>query len=367
MTQITEYSGSVPALNQTQPEFDQNTQDFIDYMAGLAPEINQFASELNNLSTTVTSSSSVAIGTGTKNFTVETGKSLFVGMSYKMAYDANNWMLGDIISYNSGTGALSIDVDTVRGSGTYAAWVGTLAFNGQVEGAQLAPSLISSLTAETAPAIDDELMLGDTSLSALRKMTLANMLKVINSLTEDTTPDLNADYLLSYDASASAVKKVLMGRSSVVMGTAQLTTSGNSKDFTGLPDWLSVLMISFSGVSSNGTAYHNLQIGDAGGIESSGYGGSGVLAGNASASSGAAYTSGVAFQGNAAANIVSGAIMLVKHDASNTWVFSGVHGLHNTAFAGAIGASKQLSGPLDRFRFSTTDTFDAGSINWMGW
>jgi hypothetical protein len=136
--QITEFSGTVPALNQTQPEFDQNTQDFIDYMANLAPELNEFAEELNSISTTTASTSSVAIGTGTKNFTVETGKSLFVGMSYKMANDANNWMLGDIISYNSGTGALSIDVDTVRGSGTYAAWVGTLSFNGQIEAAQIA-------------------------------------------------------------------------------------------------------------------------------------------------------------------------------------------------------------------------------------
>jgi hypothetical protein len=106
-------------------------------MANLAPELNEFAEELNSLSTTTASTSSVAIGTGTKNFTVETGKSLFVGMSYRIAYDANNWMNGEIISYNSGTGALSIDVDTVRGSGTYAAWVGTLSFNGQIETAQI--------------------------------------------------------------------------------------------------------------------------------------------------------------------------------------------------------------------------------------
>jgi hypothetical protein len=149
MTQITEYSGDVPALNQTQPEFDQNTQAFIDYMAGLAPELNAYAAALNTLSTNTTSLSSVAIGTGTKNFTVETGKSLFVGMSYKMAVDANNWVRGDIISYNSGTGALSIDVDTVRGSGTYAAWVGTLSFNGQIEGPQVADQAIGSRAIES--------------------------------------------------------------------------------------------------------------------------------------------------------------------------------------------------------------------------
>jgi len=68
--------------------------------------------------------------------------------------------------------------------------------------------VINALTAETAPATDDVLALYDTSGSATDKITLANLLKVINALTEDTTPDLSADFVLSYDTDASAVKKV---------------------------------------------------------------------------------------------------------------------------------------------------------------
>jgi hypothetical protein len=132
-----------PPSTSDPANFATEADTFIAALPGLVTEINAFGAALNSLSTTTASTTSVAIGTGTKNFTVETGKSLFVGMSYKMAYDANNWLLGDIISYNSGTGALSIDVDTVRGSGTYAAWVGTLSFNGQIETPQYADQSIT--------------------------------------------------------------------------------------------------------------------------------------------------------------------------------------------------------------------------------
>jgi hypothetical protein len=126
-----------PPSTDDPSNFESRGDEFLGALPGLAEEINEFAASLNSLSTTTGSVTSVAIGTGTKNFVVEPGKSLFPSMSYKMGYDANNWVLGDIISYDTGTGALSLDVDTVRGSGTYAAWVGTLAFNGQIESEQI--------------------------------------------------------------------------------------------------------------------------------------------------------------------------------------------------------------------------------------
>lgn len=68
--------------------------------------------------------------------------------------------------------------------------------------------VVTSLTAETSPATDDELLLYDTSGTSADKITLVNLLKVLNSLTEDTSPDESADFLLSYDTSAGTVKKV---------------------------------------------------------------------------------------------------------------------------------------------------------------
>jgi hypothetical protein len=65
------------------------------------------------------------------------------------------------------------------------------------------------LSAETAPAPDDELLLYDLSATAADKITLVNLLKVINALTEDTAPSNTADFVVTYDVSAGAVKKVL--------------------------------------------------------------------------------------------------------------------------------------------------------------
>lgn len=90
-------------------------------------EINAAASAATATSapgTSATSTTSLAVGLGSKSLTIETGKSLVVGMSVKIANTATptTWMHGDITSYNSGTGALVVNVTTINGSGTLAAW-----------------------------------------------------------------------------------------------------------------------------------------------------------------------------------------------------------------------------------------------------
>jgi hypothetical protein len=67
---------------------------------------------------------------------------------------------------------------------------------------------ITGLTAETAPATGDEVAIQDVSATAKRKMTLANLLAVVNALTETTAVDAANDFLLLYDSSASAARKV---------------------------------------------------------------------------------------------------------------------------------------------------------------
>lgn len=73
---------------------------------------------------TATSTTSVAIGTGTKNFTATTGKSFIGGMAILISSDANsaNRMIGTVTSYNSSTGALVVSVASTNGSGTLADW-----------------------------------------------------------------------------------------------------------------------------------------------------------------------------------------------------------------------------------------------------
>jgi len=75
-----------------------------------------------------TSSSSVALGTGTKTFVVPTGLQLVPGQDVlvrsAVSVSASNsqYGWGRIVSYNSGTGDLIVYLEGVKGSGTIASW-----------------------------------------------------------------------------------------------------------------------------------------------------------------------------------------------------------------------------------------------------
>lgn len=73
-----------------------------------------------------TSTTSLAIGTGTKTFTTQASKSFLDGLFVQVFSQANpttNYMYGTVTSYNESTGALEIDVSVVGGSGTLADWL----------------------------------------------------------------------------------------------------------------------------------------------------------------------------------------------------------------------------------------------------
>ena len=154
--------------------------------------------------------------------------------------------------------------------------------------------------------------------------------------------------------------------SNIVAGTAVASTSGTSIDFTSIPTWVKRITVMFSGVSTSSTSLPQIQLGDSGGVEITGY--------NCAASSLAAAamstvnaTSGFVLSRADAASLISGqAVITLLDAATNTWAFSSVFGLSNSTFLLVTGGSKPLSGTLDRVRITTvngTDTFDAGSIN----
>lgn len=75
---------------------------------------------VNSITGTQTSSSSVAIGTGSKTFTVASGLSYSAGQPIRVQYDASNYMDGRVTSYSSTS--LVVDVRKTLGSGTYSSW-----------------------------------------------------------------------------------------------------------------------------------------------------------------------------------------------------------------------------------------------------
>jgi hypothetical protein len=156
--------------------------------------------------------------------------------------------------------------------------------------------------------------------------------------------------------------------SAIVSGTAVASTSGTSINFTGIPLWVKRVTVMFDTVSANGTSVIIVQLGDSGGIETTGYDSNAAGVGNAGAigSAGSNFSTGFALtSANAAASQYHGNIVF-NNITSNTWVSSGVLVNNSTGAVMFNSGKKTLSGTLDRVRITTvngTDTFDAGSIN----
>lgn len=80
-----------------------------------------------------------------------------------------------------------------------------------------------NLSNNTAPVLADRLLLVRNSDNALMDITFDQLMEALNLLTADTDPDFDLDYLLSYDASASAVKKVLLKRANRLVQRVEAT------------------------------------------------------------------------------------------------------------------------------------------------
>lgn len=187
----------------------------------------------------------------------------------------------------------------------------------------------------------------------------------VSTQTEDTAPDASTDYVLTYDASATANKKVLLSRVKSTLATPIATTSGTEQGFTSIPSWVTKIFFMLDGVSTNGTSNIIIQLGDSGGYETSGYSGAHW---NHTGASVANLSDGFLVDGFAAAAAVThGMLTLVLMNSStNTWAATGLFGFSSGTAARQISGTKSLSATLDRIRITTSggvNTFDAGSIN----
>ena len=154
------------------------------------------------------------------------------------------------------------------------------------------------------------------------------------------------------------------GNLMLISSTSQATTSGTSKDFTGIPSWVKRITVIFRGVSTNGTSATQIQIGS-GSVTTSGYvnGYSIVYGTNLTAIT--TSTSGFTNYLNGTGDLATG-IITISLIAANTYVASGTLVDTATGRTSSQGGSIALSGALDRVRITTgngTDIFDAGSVN----
>lgn len=170
-----------------------------------------------------------------------------------------------------------------------------------------------------------------------------------------------ADWRCTNYTTASGISLV----SKLKLGSPTTTTSGTAYNYTGLPSGLKKITMSFSGVSTNGSALPMIRIGDSGGLKTSGYLGS-VANGAATSTSPNGFLLSNSF---GAASVFNGIGIFSLLDAStDTWSWFGNFGFSNAASVAVSAGSVALSGDLDRIQLLTStalDTYDAGKINIM--
>jgi hypothetical protein len=194
--------------------FDSEADAFVSALNTLVSQFNTDIALLNSISTQSTSTTSNTVGTGSKSFTVQTGKSYFVGMSLTIARTAapTNRMFVVVDSYNSGTGALVVTSQSFEGSGTFTDWSITLGFNGVVSNAQLSSSYINDLSTVTI-ALGDSLSISDVSDSGNKKKALvSDILKI--------APTFSASAAANQSITSAVATKV-------TLGTEIFDTNGN--------------------------------------------------------------------------------------------------------------------------------------------
>jgi hypothetical protein len=150
-------------------------------------------------------------------------------------------------------------------------------------------------------------------------------------------------------------------------GTQKTLSTGSPTyvDFTSIPPNVKMIVIMINGLSGSGTSNFIIQIGDSGGIETSGYAGStGNINTGTSVSMSSGFTFAIAATATHTYNVM--ATLTLMDSSTNTWMYQSNTGFTSGAAAAVSCGSKALSATLDRVRLTTaggTDTFDAGTMN----
>jgi len=145
------------------------------------------------------------------------------------------------------------------------------------------------------------------------------------------------------------------------LGTEITTTGGTAIDFTGIPSGVKEIKVMFAGISTTGTSNIIIQLGDSGGIETSGYVTSAGLL-QTSANSAAAFSNGwnITKPTDISYNYHGFILLVLQNSATFTW--EGNHQVSGTSVNFIIGTGgKSLSAELTQIRITTaggSDTFD---------
>jgi hypothetical protein len=181
-----------------------------------------------------------------------------------------------------------------------------------------------------------------------------------------TLPNAAGEMVLN-SATQTLTNKTIQG-GALTRATAVASTSGTSVDFTGIPSWVKRITVMFSGVSTNGTSALVVRLGDAGGIETTGYVSTSGAINLSGMPSAASATSGFVLRDSSSAAFAYNGQLVISNLSGNIFTCSGLFSADGSGAGSIVMGSKTLSDTLDRVRITTangTDTFDAGTINIM--
>lgn len=147
--------------------------------------------------------------------------------------------------------------------------------------------------------------------------------------------------------------------------------SGTAVNFPGIPDWAKHVQLDIIDLSFNASATLMAQLGDAGGIETSGYVGCAlsIAAGVTTESA----LNGIGFNLQAseiATAVFSGSILFSRSGTGNDWVQTGILSRTSTAGTNPSAGRKTLSQPLTQITLTSlvgTAAFDGGTAALKYW
>lgn len=150
------------------------------------------------------------------------------------------------------------------------------------------------------------------------------------------------------------------GGGGFTLATEQATTSGTAKNFTGIPPGTKVINLMYDAVSLDSNDRMLIQIGDSGGIETSGY-----ISVSDTTSVATAFTAGFGIRSFSAGDAHHGLVILTLEDsANNTWSASGSLAEISAPTIFGVAGGKSLSGELTQVRFAlVAGNFDGGAVN----
>lgn len=207
----------------------------------------------------------------------------------------------------------------------------------------------------------------DTGTDTERSLTPAiatNWAPAFATVTADTAND---KFVITDAGDGSKLKLASFPDTGFTLGTPQDTTSGTSFNFGSIPAGTKQILINFQGVSLSGTDNILVQIGDAGGIETTGYL---ATAGRIYAGTPALITATTGYciypgDTTGGAILISGTMTLTLLNSSTFLWVAAYAGKMGDECASYGGGDKTLSAELTQVTITRdgANTFDAGSIN----